>query len=150
MAEESAPTEKKRSKTKLVAIVAAVALLGAGAALFLGGGGDPAAASEPAPVVEGDVVEIDTMTVNLVGEPGRYARVGFAVVLAAGADGAVVGAKLPLLRDAALTVMTGFDAAELQTAAGMERLRAELSDRAVALFPDGEVVRAVLTELIVQ
>jgi flagellar basal body-associated protein FliL len=46
--------------------------------------------------------------------------------------------------------MTGFDSVELQTAEGMERLRKELSDAVVAIFPDGEVIRAVLTELIVQ
>jgi flagellar basal body-associated protein FliL len=54
------------------------------------------------------------------------------------------------MRDATLTVMTEFDSAELQTADGMERLRQELSSAVVAIFPDGEVIRAVLTELIVQ
>ncbi len=58
--------------------------------------------------------------------------------------------KVPLMRDATLTVMTDFDSEELQTAKGMERLRQELSDAIVEIFPDGEVIRAVLTELIVQ
>ena len=71
-------------------------------------------------------------------------------MLSADADNGVVGARVPLLRDAALTIMTDFSSAELQTAAGMERLRPSLSERAVELFPDGEVLRAVLTELIVQ
>ena len=31
-----------------------------------------------------------------------------------------------------------------------KRFRRELSERAVALYPDGEVIRVVLTELIVQ
>jgi flagellar basal body-associated protein FliL len=46
--------------------------------------------------------------------------------------------------------MTGFGSAELQTREGMERLRQALTDEMVALFPGGEVLRAVLTELIVQ
>lgn len=144
--------QKGGGKKKLVMIVVPVLVVIAGAAGFFLRGGDAAEASVPTtvPVVEGDVIEIDTMTVNLVGEEGRYARVGFAVVLDATAASGDVGKKVPLMRDATLTVMTDFNSTELQTAEGMERLRQELSDAVVAIFPDGEVIRAVLTELIVQ
>ena len=145
-------TEKGRGKKKLVMIAVPIVVVLAGAAGFFLRGGEPAEAAVPTtiPIVEGDVIEVDTMTVNLVGEEGRYARVGFAVVLDATAESGAVGKKMPLMRDATLTVMTGFNSAELQTAEGMERLRDELSDAVVAIFPDGEVIRAVLTELIVQ
>jgi flagellar FliL protein len=145
-------TPAKGGKKKLVMIVVPIiVVIGTGAGFFLRGS-DTAEAAVPTtlPVVEGEVIEVDTMTVNLVGEEGRYARVGFAVVLDSTAESGAVGMKVPLMRDATLTVMTGFDSAELQTAAGMERLRHELSDAIVAIFPDGEVIRAVLTELIVQ
>jgi flagellar FliL protein len=146
-------TEKTGGKKKLVMIVVPIVVVIAGAAGFFLRGGDTAEAAVPTttvPIVEGDVIEVDTMTVNLVGEEGRYARVGFAVVLDSTAESGAVGVKVPLMRDATLTVMTGFDSTELQTAEGMERLRHELSDAIVAFFPDGEVIRAVLTELIVQ
>jgi flagellar FliL protein len=145
-------TEKGGGKKKLVMIVVPVIVVIAAAAGFFLRGGDTAEAAVPTtiPVVEGDVIEVDTMTVNLIGEEGRYARVGFAVVLDSMAESGAVGKKMPLMRDATLTVMTGFNSAELQTAAGMERLRQELSEAVVAIFPDGEVIRAVLTELIVQ
>ena len=146
-------TEKSGGKKKLVMIVVPIVVVIAGAAGFFLRGGDTAEAAVPTttvPIVEGEVIEVDTMTVNLVGEEGRYARVGFAVVLDSTAESGAVGMKVPLMRDATLTVMTGFDSTELQTAAGMERLRQELSDAIVAIFPDGEVIRAVLTELIVQ
>ncbi len=145
-------TEKVGGKKKLVMIVVPVlVVIGAAAGFFLRGG-DTAEAAVPTtmPVIEGDVIEVDTMTVNLIGEEGRYARVGFAVVLDSTAESGAVGKKMPLMRDATLTVMTGFNSAELQTAEGMERLRQELSEAVVAIFPDGEVIRAVLTELIVQ
>ena len=146
-------TEKSGGKKKLIMIVVPiVAVIAAGAGFFLRSG-DTAAAAVPTttiPVVEGDVIEVDTMTVNLIGEEGRYARIGFAVVLDSTADSGAVGKKMPLMRDATLTVMTEFDSVELQTAEGMDRLRKELSDAVVAIFPDGEVIRAVLTELIVQ
>ena len=146
-------TEKSGGKKKLIMIVVPiVAVIAAGAGFFLRSG-DTAAAAVPTttiPVVEGDVIEVDTMTVNLIGEEGRYARIGFAVVLDSTADSGAVGKKMPLMRDATLMVMTEFDSVELQTAEGMDRLRKELSDAVVAIFPDGEVIRAVLTELIVQ
>jgi flagellar FliL protein len=144
--------ENTGGKKKLIMIVVPVIVVIAGAAGFFLRGGDTAEAAVPTtvPIVEGDVIEVDTMTVNLIGEEGRYARVGFAVVLDSTADSGAVGKKMPLMRDATLTVMTDFDSTELQTADGMERLREELSDAVVAIFPDGEVIRAVLTELIVQ
>ena len=137
-------------KKKIILIVVPVVLIAAGAGFFLRGGDAEAAVPTTIPVEEGEVIEIDTMTVNLVGEEGRYARVGFAVVLDSTADSAVIGTKTPLMRDVTLTVMTGFNSGELQTQVGMERLRSELTDSIVDLFVDGEVIRVVLTELIVQ
>jgi flagellar FliL protein len=154
--EETEPkeeTEKKGGKLKLIVmIVVPLLAVGGGVFFFLGGSGDAEAAGPTTTLapVEGEVIEVDTLTVNLVGEEGRYARVGFAVVLADTTDSSTIASKVPLMRDAALSTMTRFDSAELQTADGMERLRQELSDAMVALFPDGEVLRAVLTELIVQ
>lgn len=107
-------------------------------------------AAPPAPPVDGEVVSVEELTVNIVGEPGRYAQLGFAVVLASDADPEHVTSRAPLLRDAALDVLTGFTGAELQTEDGMERLRAELTARFQELFPGGEIRRAVLTDLIVQ
>lgn len=137
---------------KIILLVVPALAVGAGMFFFLGGGGDAEAAAPTTtlPPVEGEVVEVDTLTVNLVGEEGRYARIGFAVVLNDLADSGVVANKIPLMRDAAISIMTDFTSTDLQSAEGMERLRQELSDGMVALFPDGEVLRAVLTELIVQ
>ena len=158
MAEEQQETPDEEAESgggklkKIIFIVVPALVVGAGVFFFFFGGTGAEAAGPTTTLapVEGEVIEIDTVTVNLVGSEGRYARVGFAVVLDSMANSTVVGAKVPLMRDALLTTMTGFTADELQTADGMERLRQELSDAMVALFPDGEVLRAVLTELIVQ
>ena len=157
MAEEQQETPDEEAESgggklkKIIFIVVPALAVGAGVFFFFGGtGAEAASPTTTLAPVEGEVIEIDTVTVNLVGSEGRYARVGFAVVLDSMANSTVVGAKVPLMRDALLTTMTGFTADELQTADGMERLRQELSDAMVALFPDGEVLRAVLTDLIVQ
>lgn len=116
---------------------------------------EDAAAAEPTPEaspepVEGEVIDVATMTINLAGEDLRYARLGFAVVLESMADPAGVAGRFPLLKDAAITEVSTFTPDELRTSDGVARLRSTLSEEAVELFPDGEVLRVVLTELIVQ
>jgi flagellar FliL protein len=135
---------------KIILMVLPAVVVGAGMFFFLGGKSDASAETTTTTVVEeGDVIDVDTLTVNIVGEDGRYARVGFAMVLSSTAVGEDVAKKLPLVRDAAIDVLTGYNATELQSKDGQERLRQELSDRASELY-DGDVLRVVLTELIVQ
>ncbi len=150
MAEE----KKKGGKGKLLGIVGGVAVVGAGLYFFVlgGGGGDEAAAETSTTVAaEGAVIEAGELTVNLAdeGEP-RYARVNFAVVLDATADSGVVGERVALLQDAALSVMSGYTSAELRGPAALDGVRGELTEKAQEIYPDGEVLRVVLTELIVQ
>lgn len=153
MAKDKEPAEgKQKGGKKLVLIVVPVALASAAGAYFLRGGSAEAATPTTSTYAheEGEVLEVETLTVNLVGEEQRYARVGVALVLAEGAPAEEVEGRLPLVRDAAITVLTEFTAADLQTREGMMRLRERISEEAVELFEHGEVIRAVLTELIVQ
>ncbi|MGF1666973.1 MAG: flagellar basal body-associated protein FliL [Acidimicrobiia bacterium] len=138
-------------KKIILMVVPALLAIGGGAFFFLGGSDDASAPTTTtiAPI-EGEVITIETLTVNLVGEENRYARLGFAVVLDSLADAGAVESKLPLLQDAAIGVMVHYDSTTLQSVEGQEQLRQELTDASIALFPDGEVLRAVLTELIVQ
>ena len=156
----AAPTEgaepaPRRGRTRLVVIVAVVAvLLGGGAAWFLTGGASADTGGEesaaPAPVEEGEILEVGTLTTNLGGDSPAYARVGVALVLAADADPAVVEGDLALVKDAAITEITRHGAEELQGEEGVASLRDGLTAAVGALFEDGEVVRVVLTELLVQ
>jgi flagellar protein FliL len=157
-ADAAEPAEKAaggRLKKILLFGVVPLVVAAAGGYVFLLGGDDAAAAATPTTIAmlstdEGEVIEVDTMTVNLMGEEGRYARIGFAVVLSVEADRAIVGTKVPLMRDAALSTMTAYTSDELQSPDGVERVRADLTEAMVDLFPDGAIIRAVLTELIVQ
>ncbi len=139
-------------KKIILMVVPALLAIGGGAFFFLGGSDDASAPTTTTTIapIEGEVITIETLTVNLVGEENRYARLGFAVVLDSLADAGAVESKLPLLQDAAIGVMVHYDSTTLQSVEGQEQLRQELTDASIALFPDGEVLRAVLTELIVQ
>lgn len=159
MADESgtdgAADGEKKGKGKLIMIVVGAVVVLGGGYFFLGGGGGGEAEAEDAVTtttvpVEGMVIEADTMTVNLADEDGRYARITFAVVLPVGADSGAVGQRMPLLKDAALTVMSTYTADDLYGADGLTRLRDELTEAAMTVYEEGEVLRVVLTEVLVQ
>jgi flagellar basal body-associated protein FliL len=155
MAEDTGIEEdvKEGGKGKLIGIIGGVVvLLGAVYFLFLGGGGgeEEAGVTTTTVVVEGAVIEVDEMTVTLTDDPIRYARISFAVVLPMGGDSAVVGDRVPVLKDAVLDVMSGYAAADLVGPAALSVLREELSAKALEVYDEGVVLRVVLTEVLVQ
>ena len=120
------PEAPKKSKKKLIMMVGGAAVVGVAAFMFLGGGGadaDAATVTTTAAPVEGPVIEADQMTVNLADEELRYARIKFAVVLPEGGDTTVVGERFPVLKDAILSVVSGYRATELLGPAALDSLR---------------------------
>lgn len=140
-----APPRRRRGRLLLLLPVL-LAVAGAAWFLFLRGGEE----EPPDEPEEGPVVEVAQMTVNLAGEDLHYLRFSFALVLAPEVAGADVEPRYPLVKDAALSVAQSFTQEELRTPAGTERLRSELTARARQVYPDGLVLRVVLTELLVQ
>jgi len=153
MEEHEVEAPKEKGKGRLIVVLSLVVVaLAAGAYLFLfGGGGGEEEEPVAAPPVEGAVVDGATMTVAVDGTDGpHFVRFSFAVVLAEGADSSAVGERIQLLQDGALTVVTGYSADLLRTNEGLDTLRNDLTAAAHQIYPDGEVLRVVLTELIVQ
>lgn len=145
--------EEKKGKGKLIGIIGGVVvLLGAGYFLFLGGGGgdEEAGVTTTTVPVEGAVIEVDQMTITLADDPVRYARLKFAVVLPEGGDSAAVGDRVPVLKDAVLDVMSGYTAAQLVGPDALGNLREELTASALTVYTEGEVLRVVITEVLVQ
>lgn len=149
-AEEAPPRRGRRRLLLLVALLAIV--LGGGAAWMLTGPDDAGAGEDGAvaEVEEGEILDVGTLTTNLAGTPPRYARVGVGLVLAADATGSEVQEDLPLVKDAIITQISSHVAADLQGREGVATLRDGLTTAVSDLFEDGQVVRVVLTELLVQ
>jgi len=143
-----APAPRRR-RLLLLLLAAGLAVAGAGLAFGPWGGGD-GAVDEHETVADGEVVVVGGMTTSLGGDTQAYARVELAVVLRPDADRTTVEPRFPVLRDAALTVIMSFRPSELRTVEGAERLRVELTDRAQQVWPDGEVLRVLVTDLVVQ
>ena len=154
--EEEVAEEQGGSKKKFIIIGAVVAVAAVGYFMFGGGGGEvpeeDMVAEEDMEPVEGEVIEIGKMTIVLAdeGESLRYARVGLAVVMSELGDSGVVGTKVSLIQDAAITVMSEMTSAELRGAEGATLARERLTEEVLKIFPDGDVVRVVLTEMILQ
>lgn len=152
MAEETEEVVEKKSKMKIIAPVGGVLLLAIAYFVFFAGGGDEAdeAAVTTTVVVEGPVIEADQMTINLADEDPRYARLRFAVVLPLNGDGAAVGDRFPILKDAVLDVVNGYTTDDLRAADILDTLRSEFTAAAHDVWPDGEVIRVLITELLIQ
>lgn len=143
---------KKGGKRKRFMIIGAVVIVAAGAYAglqFLGGSSAEAEEAESPPPVEGEVLDVATLTTT-VGGDASLARVGLAVVLSEGAPAEAVSARFPLLEDAAVSELAAAEAQELRTADGADALRKRLTKRAKQIYPDGEVLRVLLTELVIQ
>lgn len=143
-----APPVAPKSRRKLVIVAVAVLAALGGGAFFLLGGSDEG--GPDAPAAEGVIVDVAEMTANLAGPEVHYVRFGFAAVLSAGIAPADVEGRFALLRDAALSEIGTLSAQHLRTPEGVEELRSRLTARAGGIYPDGQVLRIVLTELVVQ
>ena len=147
------------SPLRLALIVALTLLVGGGllaAAWWWLSDGDALADEEPEEPEEGEIVELEAMTVGLA--DGGHARVGIALVLAEGYDHDDISQQLPLLNDAALSRVAEFESEDLTSPEGMDQLRQRLAEDAADIYngQEGEkdeepvVLRVVFTELVVQ
>lgn len=146
-------TDGGKKKMLLVGVFLGIAAVAAYVMLFAGGSTpEDEAVVEPteAPAEDGDVFEVATLTVNLRSEDLRYARVQFGVVANAASEVADPSPKFPLLQDRAISTIAEFTPEELRTVAGHDALRAALNEDVAVVWPDGEVLRVVLYDLIVQ
>lgn len=143
---EPAPARGRRRLLVVVLVLAAVA---ATAAWFMvgPGAGTEAAADE---AVEGTVLPLPPLTTTTGTSAPQHARVALALVLVEGADESAVTERAPLLQDALLREVATVDADRLRSATGSDELRENLTAHAQTIWPDGEVLRVVLTELLVQ
>ena len=137
---------KKKKMVVLAAVLVAVAAVAIKMFVLTG----EAEAGPPQPPEEGAIVSIGQMTTSLAGGGTHYARVDIAAVTNAAADPTALEEDFPLMRDQALTVIMGFTAEQLRTVEGADQLRDALTEKAQTVWEDDQVLRVVLTDLLVQ
>ena len=152
---------------KKLAIVGVLAMLlggggGYGAATYLGGGGggeelaqldgeDTEADAPAAEKHEREVVSLNDFTINLRGTAGgRVLRLEVSAEVDS-ADADVVTDRMPVLRDAVITLASDYTYSDLEGIDGKMRLRDELLARLNAsLENEARVKRVYFTEFVVQ
>jgi len=135
--DEAADEKKKGGKKKLViAAVLVLALAAGGWFFFL----KPAESSEPVP---GEVMALEGTQLNLAG--GHYLRLGLALQLSADAHEAEGSKAL----DAAISLFSGLEVAEVSRAEQREELRAQLLEKLEKAY-HGEVIDVYFTEFVTQ
>lgn len=147
------PAAPKGRSMTVPAIVVAVALLGAAFLMKGGGGGDAptqATSTETSvTVVEGEVVALDPITMNLAG--GDILKVGIALQLSADADSAKALADPPAFGaralDETISVLGHYSRADL-AGNGISDAKAKLSARVALLYHD-EVLGVYFTQFVI-
>lgn len=152
LTDETSQESGGRSRKKLIVLAVVVLVAGVGGFFAMRLLSTPAtAAPAPEPTPEpGAIVEVADMTTTLPGTPPHLARVNFSVQLSAEAVAEEIQPDLPLLKDAAVTELAESDAETLMTTEGVDDLRARLLDRATEIYPDDQVLKVLVTELVVQ
>jgi flagellar FliL protein len=143
--DEPAPSGGKR-KLIVIVLVLLVAIGGGAAKFLLGSDADEGEAE----VVEGVVVPLEPLTTTTGTATLSHARVALALVLVEGADEVTVMERAPLLQDALLREVATMNADQLRSSEGSDQLRVALTAHAQEVWPEGEVLRVILTELLVQ
>ncbi len=159
-AEEAAPAKKGGNKMMLIVVGVLVLIIAGGAWYFLmgpGAGGsadaaatdahaaDAAATPEPSYTL-GEVMTVDSISINLEG--GHYLRLGLGLQLVEGA-----GAHAPIdtakALDAAIALYSGHTQEELADPAIREELKQELATELLHLYHE-EVVDVYYTDFVTQ
>lgn len=146
---------KKRDPKMLV--IGLVLVLGAGWFFFLrpapvdeDAAAETEAAAEEAEPTEGEIVPVEVMTVNLTSEDLSFARVGSAIVLTPETTADMAAPRMALYVDRAITAIAGWEPDALRQPSGHDQLREQLTTAALEVWSEDEVMRVVLTELLVQ
>jgi flagellar FliL protein len=122
-ADKDKGTEEKGGKKKKIIIIAPLVLLLAAAGWFFFLRGGEETTTLPAPEA-GEMIEVEPITINLAG--GHFLKIGMGLQVVKDAHAAPSSAKA---LDLAISQFSGKTIAELSTAAGREKNKAELTAR---------------------
>lgn len=153
--DEEAPKKGMGAKLKpVLAIVAAVA----GYKFFLApkpvtpaaaaGGVNAAAVSTT--VVEGSIVEVPDMVLNLAGPEQHYLRVSASLVLEKGIDPKVFVEQVPIAADVLVSVLSEKTPDDLAQPGAKAALKTELSEKVREAYEGKKVIRVLFRQFVTQ
>ncbi|MGF1597523.1 MAG: flagellar basal body-associated protein FliL [Acidimicrobiales bacterium] len=159
MADDTENEEEEEAgggRKKIFMIVGAVAVAGAVYQFVLKSPPpeeDPAAMEETAAEVEpieGEIVELEEMILNIEGESSGYLRIGLAIVLEEGTLAANFEPESAIAEDVAVQYLSAQTSEQLRSAEGRQAAKEELSALIREAYGDEKVVRVLFTALVMQ
>lgn len=145
--------EEGGGKKKLIMIVGAVALLGGVYNFVLKSDPPPdemaMVEEEELEPIEGEIVELPEMVVNIEDDEIKYVRVGVALILEEGTLAADFEAESAIAKDMVLDIFSSKTAEELR-GDNKQKVRDEISEKVREAYGDEKVVRALITTLVMQ
>ena len=154
MAKKKKGEEEEPKKSKMKLIIIAVVIAAAGYKFVLAPKPKPAAnAATPAAaakIVEGEVVPLPDLTLNLADTNTRYLRVGIALILEKGTTAKAMTNELPIASDVAVDTLSAKTFAELNAPGAKEAVKAELSEKVRKAYDDKKVARVIFTSFVMQ
>lgn len=148
--------EESGGKKKIFMIVGAVAVLGAVYQFVLKSPppeeteADDEAAAAAAEPIEGEIVELEEMILNIGGEQTGYLRIGLAIVLQEGVLAEEFEAESAIAKDIAVQYLSARTSEELRSTEGRQAAKDELSQLVRDAYGEDRVVRVLFTALVMQ
>lgn len=142
-------------KKKIIMIVGVLAIAGAAYNFVLKPSPPPeelAMEEEEVELIEGEIVELEEMILNIRDENGNpaFLRIGLAVVLEELTLAADFEPESAIAKDVAVQYLSSLNQEDLRSAAGREAAKEELSLLLREAYGDEKVVRVLFTALVMQ
>jgi len=100
--------------------------------------------------IEGEIVELEEMILNIGGESGGYLRVGLALVLDELTMAADFEPEAAIAKDVAVQYLSSQTSEQLRSAEGRQEAKDELSTLIREAYGGEKVVRVLFTALVMQ
>ncbi len=147
--------EEGGGKKKIIMIVGGLAALGGVYNFVLKPSPEPtsmAMTEEPVEVemVEGEILELDEMILNIGGDNPGFLRIGIALVLDELTIAKDFEAESAIAKDVAVHYLSSLDQEQLRTIEGRELAKEELSLLVREAYGEEKVVRVLFTALVMQ
>ena len=101
-------------------------------------------------IIEGDIVELDEMILNIGGDSPGFLRIGIAIVLDDATPAADFEAESAIAKDVAVQYLSSLSQEQLRTEAGRNLAKDELGAMIREAYDDEKVVRVLFTALVMQ
>ena len=101
-------------------------------------------------IIEGEIVELDEMILNIGGDDPGFLRIGIAIVLDDVTAAADFEAETAIAKDVAIRYLSSLSQDQLRSEAGQQKAKEELGAMIREAYGDEKVVRILFTALVMQ